>query len=375
MIPTPERSARAALTAVVEPGLRNIMQRVVAAGAEATWRAIRHGDGKLDRTGRLARLAAGVDGARVLACAAEAGIRFVCPGDDEWPVALDCMSDTLDTQDAVPPPLGLYIRGSSLTAATKQAVTVVGSRAASKYGERVAADLSAELATLGWAVVSGAAFGIDAAAHRGSLALGGATAAVLACGVDVPYPRAHAALLDRIAEQGAVVSELPPGVTPTRSRFLARNRVIATLTGGTVVVEAAARSGALSTARWAGKLSRPVMAVPGAVTSSLSEGCHNLIREGNILVTSAAEVIDAVGQLGTDALAPRVLPAGLLDLVSLEAREVFEDMPPRFAITLDELVEQTGRNRAEVDAALAELDNAGLICDGLDGWRIRRGGA
>ena len=155
----------------------------------------------------------------------------------------------------------------------------------------------------GATVVSGAAIGIDGAAHRGALAVDGATVAVLACGVDRVYPAAHATLLERIAATGLVVSEYPPGSVPARHRFLVRNRLIAALGAGTVVVEAALRSGAQRTAADTEALGRLVMAVPGPVTSGPSAGCHQLIRDGALLVTSADDVLEAVGRLGVD-LAP-----------------------------------------------------------------------
>ena len=177
----------------------------------------------------------------------------------------------------------------------QRAVAIVGSRAATAYGAHVATEIAASLSGQGWTVVSGAAYGIDAAAHHGALVAGGATVAVLACGVDHAYPRGHADLLASIAAHGAVISEYPPGQLPQRRRFLARNRLIAALTAGTVVVEAGLRSGALNAARHARELGRPVMAVPGPVTSSASGGCHQLIRDGQATcVTCAADVITDV---------------------------------------------------------------------------------
>jgi len=176
-------------------------------------------------------------------------------------------------------------------------VAIVGSRAATAYGSYVASEFAASVASRGWAVISGGGYGVDAAAHRGALAADGVTVAVLACGVDVPYPAGHAELLNAIATQGAVVSEWPPGRTATRLRFLGRNRVIAALAAGTLVVEAGQRSGALNSARHARDLGRPLMAVPGPITSELSAGCHTVIRDWRgMLVTSAAEVIHALMQ-------------------------------------------------------------------------------
>ena len=157
------------------------------------------------------------------------------------------------------------------------------------------AEITAGLSAAGWVIVSGGAYGIDVTAHHAALAHGGRTVVVLACGPDLAYPREHAGLLDDIAIRGAVVSEYPPGMPPARHRFLARNRVIAALARGTLVVEAARRSGTIVTALRASELGRPVMAVPGPVTSAISAGCHVLIRAGEaVLVTSAAEAASSL---------------------------------------------------------------------------------
>ena len=216
------------------------------------------------------------------------GIRFVVPGDDEWPVALDDLARAPHLHERGGVPLGLWCRGPlRLAEVVEQAVAVVGSRSATSYGGSVAGEIAGALARESWTVVSGAAFGIDQAAHRGALASRGPTVAVLACGADRAYPSAHRSLIDYIADVGLVVSEAAPGCAPTRIRFLARNRVIAALARGTVVVEAAVRSGALNTASWAAGLGRAVMGVPGPVTSAPSAGVHQLIRARDaVLVTS-----------------------------------------------------------------------------------------
>jgi DNA processing protein len=176
-------------------------------------------------------------------------------------------------------------------------IAVVGARACTGYGAYIAGTIGADLAAAQIPVVSGAALGIDAAAHRGALAVGGPTVAVLACGIDRVYPRGHEVLLRAIAERGAVLSELPPGASPTRFRFLHRNRIIAALGAGTIVVEAARRSGSLVTARLTAELGRVVMAVPGPVTSEQSMGTHELIRDGATLVTGAAQAREACASL------------------------------------------------------------------------------
>lgn len=246
---------------------------------------------------------------RDLAVAQDAGVRFVCPGDIEWPAQLDDLGDAR--------PIGLWVRGQpNLRMCVLDSVAVVGARACTEYGAHMAATLAAGLAEHGWVVVSGGAYGVDGAAHRGALGATGVTVAVLACGVDQPYPRGHTELIRRIAEQGLVVGELPPGEHPTPSRFILRNRVIAALTRGTVVVEAAYRSGSLVTARAAQRLGRHTIGVPGPATSALSAGVHELLRGDAVLVTDAAEIVELVGGMGE--LAPDrrgpVLPRDLLEL-------------------------------------------------------------
>ena len=233
----------------------------------------------------------------------ESGIRLICPGDPEWPGQL---ADLGDDQ-----PYALWLRGNAdLRFSCLRSVAIVGSRAATAYGSYVAAEFAGSVAARGWAVVSGGAFGVDAAAHRAALGADGVTVAVLACGVDVPYPSAHAELFDAIAAQGVLVSEWPPGRHVSRLRFLVRNRVIAALATGTLVVEAGQRSGALNTARHARDLRRRLMAVPGPVTSDLSAGCHHIIREWQgVLVTSAAEVTEHLSPVGRRRSRRRARPA------------------------------------------------------------------
>jgi len=216
------------------------------------------------------------------------GIRLLCPDDAEWPAGLDDLGQER--------PYALWLRGSGdLSYGSVGSVSVVGSRAATGYGAYVGGELAAGLAGHGWQIVSGGAYGIDAAAHRGALAAGGRTVALLACGVDRPYPAGHDSLFASIAVGGLVASEWPPGSRPTRLRFLIRNSAIAALTQGTVVVEAGQRSGALNTARHAARLGRPLMAVPGPVTSAQSAGCHQIIRDlGAALVTSTADILNVL---------------------------------------------------------------------------------
>ena len=317
-----ERAARAALTRLAEPGDPWLGRAVAGTGAVEVLDRVRHArageDARLAHYRvRLPALAADPDLAR------RARARVLVPGDEEWPSCLDDLGDRA--------PLALWAAGEGYLAdLARRAVAVVGSRACTSYGEHMAAEISAGLGDRGWTVVSGGAFGIDAAAHRGALAVDAPTVAVLACGVDVAYPAAHDGLLRSVRATGLVVSELPPGARPTRRRFLDRNRVIAALGRGTVVVEAAARSGALNTAGHAEELSRTVMAVPGPAVSAMSAGTHELVRtQGASLVACAAHVLDLVGELGADAAdrlrgVPR--PHDGLDPVTLR---VLEALPVR----------------------------------------------
>ncbi len=374
--PESERIARAALSAAVEPPGERVAKHMIDHGPEASLAALRKGgDDKLDPGGRIHRLLAGVDGAALLASASALGIRYVCPNDAEWPVVLDGLVFLAEDEKWVAPPLGLWVRGDlDLAALAPGSVAVVGARAATDYGRRVATEMAADLASRGWTVVSGAAYGIDGAAHRGALAVGGTTVAILACGADIAYPRGHTDLLDRILEGGLIVSELPPGTRPSRPRFIARNRLIAVLTCGTVVVEAALRSGALSTATWASNLNRPLAAVPGAVTSAMSAGTHKLIREAAVLVNDAAEVADVVGDLGVDAVAERRAPDSALDRLEPTARDVYEAMPARAIVTADQLCAETGLSVPACLAALGRLAAGGLVVRSDGGWRLTRTG-
>lgn len=325
-----------------------------------------------DLTRYAARLHQG-DAERDLDMAARSGARLVCPEDDEWPDGLAVLTEAGELHGRGGPPLALWVRGDAeLGALAARAVAIVGSRSASQYGLYVSSELAAGLADRGITVVSGAAFGIDAAAHRGALAACGPTIAVLASGVDVAYPRAHAALLDHIvAEGGLVVSEARPGSHPTRPRFLIRNRLIAALTKGTVIVEAALRSGALNTASWAIRCQREVMAVPGPVTSAESAGVHRLIRDGGaVLVTDAAEVAEQIGPMGQD-LAPvkrgEERPRDRLDPRSLR---VLEAVPAQAAQPVEPIASAAGLPVAETLAVLGRLWAEDFVERAAAGWRL-----
>ncbi|MBP0456215.1 DNA-processing protein DprA [Streptomyces montanisoli] len=365
-----ERWARAALTRVFEPGdeiagvwLRRLGATALLdlltgdrAVAEAALTGV--GAGRLD--GYRAR-AAVADPGSDLAAAARSGVRFLCPGDAEWPTQLADLGPAA--------PIGLWVRGApDLRLWALRSVAVVGARACTPYGAHMAATLAGGLAERGWVVVSGAAFGVDGAAHRGALAAGGATAAVLACGVDTVYPRGHAELIARIAEQGLVVGELPPGDHPTRSRFVQRNRVIAALTRGTVVVEAAYRSGSLSTVRCAQRLGRLAMGVPGPVTSGLSAGVHELLRGEGALVTDAEEVIELVGAMGELAPGKRG-PDIPRDLLRPDCARVLEALPAKGTDRVAEVAREAGATTDEALARLFELHSLGFVERHSDTWR------
>ncbi|MCX5375576.1 DNA-processing protein DprA [Streptomyces sp. NBC_00091] len=377
--PDPEFLARAALTRVLEPGDEQGGRWLRELGAVALIRLLTGPGpepGPLTGVGpeRLAgyrRRAALADPLRDLATADGSGGRFVCPGSTEWPTQLDDLGDAR--------PVGLWLRGRPhLRTWALRSVAVVGARACTPYGAHMAQTLAAGLTERGWVVVSGAAYGIDGAAHRGALASGGATAAVLACGVDVGYPRGHAGLLGRIARQGLVLGELPPGSHPTPSRFVLRNRVIAALTRGTVVVEAAHRSGSLVTARRAQQLGRLTMGVPGPATSGLSAGVHELLRGEAVLVTDAAEVVELVGDMGELAPARRG-PVLARDLLDPGAARVLEALPAGRPAGLDEIGLAAGVGTDEVIGRLYELHSLGFVERQGDGWqltpRTSRGGA
>ncbi|MDT0213755.1 DNA-processing protein DprA [Rothia sp. ARF10] len=354
-----ERWARLAWSHIVEPENEKVARSIAAHGAVgALDRFLSGPEARGDaHTARVEAL--DIDRARHVL--ERLRVRVIVPGDDEWPTGLD----QLDV-----PPVCLYARGDCEVSVAEGSVAVVGSRAATAYGLSVAADLGEGLADRGVTVVSGAAFGIDAAAHRGALAGGGPTIAVLARGLDRAYPQAHEGLLREVSGHGVVVSELPPGWAPHRHRFLARNRLIAAMTVGTVVVEAGLRSGSLNTAKVARGLVRHVAAVPGPVTSVQSAGCHQLVREhGATLVTDAAEVLDLMGRLGLDAVGPVRAPETPESELDPVARAVFSAVPVRAGADLARLQAHTALDARTLLANLGRLGLLGLVTRDGDRWR------
>ena len=275
-----ERLARVALARLTEPGEPKIASLVAQLGPVRLRELLSDPAQESPESRDVATRLRGLDPVAELERAERIGVRYVVPGDDEWPTQLDDLlrAELLDHRGG--PPLGLWVMGPTRLDHLSESVAVVGSRSATTYGTEVAANIAGGLVRAGHPVVSGAAYGIDQAAHRGALAVEGANIAILACGVDRAYPTAHKELLDHLGRTSAVVAEVPPGCAISRGRFLSRNRLIAALTKGTVVVEAAARSGALNTASWATRLNRLLMGVPGPVTSAQSQGVHELIRTG-----------------------------------------------------------------------------------------------
>jgi DNA processing protein len=306
---------------------------------------------------------------------ARRGGRLITPDDDEWPVLAFAAFEGARPRPRGGPPLVLWALGPvRLDETAQRAAAVVGTRASTAYGETVAADLATGLAERDVAVVSGGAYGIDGAAHRATLAADGITVAVLAGGIDVPYPAGHSALLHRIGQHGLVFTEYPPGVRPARYRFLTRNRLVAAVAGAAVVVEAGLRSGAASTAAWARALGRVVAAVPGPVTSSASAGCHVLLRDGAELVTRAEDVVELVGHIG-ELAAEEARPTTPLDGLSDAERQVYEALPGRGAATIDEIAVGSGLAPEQVLGPLAILELAGLAERREGRWRIVRASA
>ncbi|MCV7423427.1 DNA-protecting protein DprA [Mycobacterium yunnanensis] len=368
-----EDRAWAYLSRVVEPPSRELSAYVADLGPVEAARQIKSGRVTDEKLRRITEARREVDcAAEDLESLARLGGRLVTPDDPEWPLlAFTSFRGTpvCDRPTGVAPMVLWVIGEDSLADVAERSCAIVGTRAATMYGEHQAADLAAGLAERDVAVVSGGAFGIDGVAHRATLGAEGLTVAVLAGGVDVPYPSAHTAMLRRVAEQGLLVSEYPPGVRPARHRFLTRNRLVAALSGATVVVEAGLRSGAANTASWAQALGRPVCAYPGPVTSSASAGCHVLIRNGALLVTRVEEVVEVVGAAGELATEPDHPVSPLDGLTDVELR-TYDAFPPRAARTVDELAVAAGVPPTDLLGPLATLELAGLIRRHEGRWQI-----
>ena len=371
---TDDRLARVALSQLGEPGDLRLAGLVAELGAVRLYEALqadRNPRGML--TDVSARLQ-GIDPERDLDRAARLGIRWIVPGDAEWPAAVEDLECGEPVQEMGGVPLGLWVRGPLRLHDLVDPVAIVGCRSATTYGTDQATELAAGLARAGSAVVSGAAYGIDQAAHRGALAADGPTVAVLACGVDRAYPAAHRELLDHVAHHGAIVSEVAPGGAPMRMRFLSRNRVIAALGRGTVVVEAATRSGSLNTASWASSIHRPVMGVPGPVTSATSEGVHGLIRSGAaMLVTGPGDVLEMVGAVGRRLTDEPRGEARRRDRLTRRQRQVLDAVPVARPAPSDSIARTAGLGVVEVRSALDALRRRELVLSTPRGWRLADG--
>ncbi|MDL5350433.1 DNA-processing protein DprA [Microbacterium sp. zg-YB36] len=362
-----DRHARGVWSGICEPGDGDAGLLVAAVGAAGALRLVAADDAPavaaaaaIDRDRAREALerwrprlasgpsAAGFDTAR------RVGVRLIVPGDATWPTRVDDLGPH--------GPLCLWVRGR-LPEHPVPTVAIVGARAATSYGEHVAMELSAELAATGVRIVSGAAYGIDGAAHRAALNAGGLTDALLAGGVDRPYPAGHEDLLGRITRTGAVISEVPCGAAPTKWRFLSRNRIIAAISDATVVVEAGWRSGSLNTAAHAASLGRPLGAVPGPVTSPASAGCHRMLRDFDArCITRSADVRELLG------LDDDLLPGadGWVD----EATALRDALSTRSWRTVDDVARRCGQSIAHVERGLGLLLLDGRAQHGPAGWRL-----
>jgi DNA processing protein len=363
-----DRRARMALSCIADAGDPVIASELARRGAVAVLRSIIAGD----HGPALAERARRVDLTDFQAAISAGRFRFVVPGDREWPSGLDQLAGQEPIQRRGGTPYGLWLQGpGDLSVMTARSVAIVGSRAASTYGVNVAGLLGQDLAADDWTVVSGGAYGIDAAAHRGALGAPGPTIAVLACGVDVRYPPSNTDLLDAIADDHLLVSELPPGSHPTRVRFLARNRLIAAMTLGTIIVEAAIRSGARNTANWASLCNRQLMAVPASIYSALAATPHLLIREGQAtMITNAAEVMELLSATGDHLLPLQQGPRRPTDDMSELRLAVFEAVPRTRYRTAGEIALAADVSMPRCLAELSALSEAGLVRSGPSGWRL-----
>lgn len=387
----PDRFARATWTGISEPGDRVAGALVAGLGAAGALTAVvEHWD-----VSRVAAALAAVDAeppesdeltnamerwaprlkssAAVVALkqAARYSVRLIVPGDECWPAGLNDLGDHA--------PIALWLRGNESTlASTGRSIALVGARAATGYGEHVTMEASAGLVDRGYTIVSGAAYGIDGMAHRAALASSGRTIAFLAGGVDRFYPAGHEALLTRIVEVGAVVSELPCGQPPTKWRFLQRNRLIAAASQATVVLEAGWRSGSLNTAGHAAAIGRPLGAVPGPVTSAASAGCHRLIRDyGASCVTSADEMAELVPLAEGAVVAvddhsqQQTLQQRSSEQRSSEQTRVLDAMALRSARPVEDVAARAGLSVAQVQSVLGTLELDGVAVERETGW-VRR---
>jgi len=391
-----DRFARATWTGIAEPGDRAAGVVVAALGAEAALAALlddRDG-GRLRRllaergtpldekevTDAVARWVPRLEkeaALRALRQAARFAVALIVPGDPDWPSALDDLGDHA--------PLALWLRGRrDALPALARGVAMVGARAATGYGEHVTIELASGLADRGYAIVSGGAYGIDGAAHRAALASRSTTLAFMAGGLDRFYPSGHDALLGRVVEHGAALSEVPCGAAPTKWRFLQRNRLIAAASLATVVVEAGARSGSLNTAGHAAALGRPLAAVPGPITSAASAGCHRLLREYDAVCVTSADEIAELAPLPEVEAETETRPTGTQTSPTVEGAEPRRDRPAadptgtrirlldalttRSARSTEKIAALSGLAPDRVRAELGLLSLEGRVRERAGGW-------
>lgn len=335
-------------------GIEEALERVVTDSAATTAGRAGIAQDELERARarwlpRAGAVAAALEAAR------RAGVVLLTPDDDAWPDRLADLGAHM--------PVCLWARGEPRLLTAARTLALVGARAATAYGTHVAAELAAEASDVGVAIVSGAAYGIDGAAHRGALRTGGSTIAVLAGGIDRPYPAGHDELIATIARTGLVVAEVPCGAAPTKWRFLGRNRVIAALADATVVVEAAQRSGALNTAHHAAALGRPLGAVPGPVTSAASAGCHRLLRDADaVCITRTGDALELLG-----VAEPASLPGGDGDRTDDRTR-VLDALSGRRARSSAEVARLSGLSEADARGLLGFLELEGRVQRTDAGW-------
>jgi DNA processing protein len=278
--------ARAALFSAIEAGHKFWSQEIFKSGALEVHEKLIKGGYDHVKYEKLVSVIQSTSGEKILESVSNHGAQLLTPQDLNWPEQLN---------DLANPPIVLVVKGN-VHVLKIPSLAIVGTRNPTSYGARIAGDFAAGFVDREWAVVSGGAYGIDSYAHKGALIAEGVTIAVIACGVDINYPAGNARLFLEISESGAIVSEFLPGQRAMPNRFLTRNRLIAALSKATLVVEAAFRSGSLRTARDAAEIFRPVMAIPGAINSPTSEGCHRLIGERCAeIVTSVADAVEFVG--------------------------------------------------------------------------------
>jgi DNA protecting protein DprA len=281
-----ELSARAILFSVIEGGQSFWSSEISTKGAFAVYEKLLGGGYDSIKYEKLISSLRGINGDQVLSEIDKHQARLITPIDDDWPVQVN---------DLAAPPIGLIVKGN-ISALHQRSLAIVGTRNPTSYGARIAGDFAAGFADREWAIVSGGAYGIDSYAHKGALIAEGVTVAVIASGIDINYPAGNTRLFAEICESGLMVTESMPGQRALPHRFLTRNRLIASISKATLVVEAAFRSGSLRTARDAAEMFRPVMAIPGPINSPTSEGCHRLIGERAAeIVTSVADAVEFVG--------------------------------------------------------------------------------